>query len=51
MADFFDFGFTAVDEDELEIVKAQIDTTGTIVDELERVQGKLDSLHSAFIPL
>jgi hypothetical protein len=51
MADFFDFGFTAVDEDELEIVKAQIDTTGTIVDELERVQGKLDALYNAFIPL
>lgn len=51
MADFFDFGFTAVDEDELEIVKAQIDTTGTIVDELERVQGKLDALYNAFTPL
>tara|TARA_R110000868_G_scaffold403302_1_gene680450 strand:+ start:987 stop:1271 length:285 start_codon:yes stop_codon:yes gene_type:complete len=44
MADLFDFGFTAVDESELETVQLQKNVASSIED-------KLDSLYNAVIPL
>ena len=49
--DIFDFGFTAVDETELEIVqKAQSDLTD-LNHTAEDAQGKLDKLYNAITPL
>ena len=49
--DIFDFGFTAVDETELEIVqKAQSDLTD-LNHTAEDAQGKLDDLYNSVIPL
>tara|TARA_B110000902_G_scaffold221801_1_gene257593 strand:+ start:457 stop:717 length:261 start_codon:yes stop_codon:yes gene_type:complete len=51
MSDIFDFGFTAVDETELEIVqKAQSDLTD-LNHTAEDAQGKLDDLYNSVIPL
>lgn len=44
MSDMFDFGFTAVDEEELEAVQKS-QTTASSTEE------KLDSLYNAIIPL
>ena len=44
MSDMFDFGFTAVDEDELEAVQ-KVSETETSTEE------KLNSLYNAIIPL
>lgn len=45
--DVFDFGFTAVDEDELEVAKkaAEVETTAT------STQERLDNLYNAVVPL
>jgi len=49
--DYNDFGFTAVDETELEIVqKAQSDLTD-LNHTAEDAQGKLDELYNSVIPL
>jgi hypothetical protein len=51
MSDDFDFGFTAVDENELEAVQQsqkQVEMLGTGV---EVTQEKLDKLYNAVIPL
>ena len=47
MSDIFDFGFTAVDEYELEVAKkvAEVETTAT------STQERLDSLYNAIVPL
>ena len=47
MSDMFDFGFTAVTEDELEVAKAkaEVETTAT------GTQDRLDKLYNAIIPL
>jgi len=51
MTDIFDFGFTAVDETELEAVqqaqKAVTDTSS----EVENLQDKVDQLYNAILPL
>ena len=44
MADFFDFGFTAVDESELETVQVQKNVATSI-------EERLDGLYNAVIPL
>jgi hypothetical protein len=44
MSDMFDFGFTAVDEEELEAVQ-KVQTTASSTEE------KLDNLYNAIIPL
>ena len=56
--DFFDFGFTAVDEDELEAVQQsqlavqQTASTATQLEgEVSRLQDKIDNLYNAVIPL
>ena len=49
--DKFDFGFTAVDEDELEVVQKQsqkLESTSGKADELE---DKLNKLYNAILPL
>jgi|TARA_B110000914_G_scaffold33069_1_gene25866 hypothetical protein len=49
--DIFDFGFTAVDETELEVVqKAHSDLTD-LNHTAEDAQGKLDRLYNAITPL
>lgn len=51
MSDVFDFGFTAVDEEELEVVQsvsAQVEATTT---EVEKLQAKLTGLRNAIEPL
>jgi hypothetical protein len=44
MSDIFDFGFTAVNEDELEVVQKTAETATTTTD-------KLDRLYNAIVPL
>tara|TARA_Y100000385_G_scaffold269521_1_gene307623 strand:+ start:602 stop:868 length:267 start_codon:yes stop_codon:yes gene_type:complete len=49
--DQFDFGFTAVDEDELEAVQkttTKLETTSAKADEVEE---KLNNLYNAILPL
>lgn len=51
MTDVFDFGFTAMNEDELDAVQsvtAQVEATAT---EVEKLQSKLNNLRSAIEPL
>jgi tetrahydromethanopterin S-methyltransferase subunit B len=51
MSEIFDFGFTAVTEDELEKVQeitTQVQQTET---SLTSLQGKVDDLYNAIIPL
>ena len=44
MSDIVDFGFTAVDEDELEAVQTAASAAGT-------VEERLDALYNAIVPL
>ncbi len=51
MSDIFDFGFTAVDESELESVqKAQAEIT-TTSQSAQHVEDKLNKLYNAILPL
>lgn len=47
MAEFFDFGFTAVTEDELEVAK----TASTASETAKTTQDRLDALYNAVVPL
>jgi|TARA_Y100000389_G_scaffold119603_1_gene116767 hypothetical protein len=47
MSDIFDFGFTAVTEDELEVSKQAISSAS----DAESSQTRLDDLYNAIIPL
>ena len=49
--DFFDFGFTAVDEEELEAVQTATKKAEEGVGTAQVVQTKLDKLYNAIIPL
>jgi hypothetical protein len=49
--DMFDFGFTAVDEDELTAVKALRTTADEVASTAEDTQIKLDKLYNAITPL
>ena len=51
MADFFDFGFTAVDEDELDAVKVATTQAKGVDKDLKATQDKIDKLYNAIIPL
>ena len=51
MADDFDFGFTAVDESELEAVKKTQDTANDAEQLATGTQAKLDKLYNAITPL
>ena len=49
--EFFDFGFTAVTEDELDAVRQLQAQTETIQQELETVDNKAKALYDAIMPL
>ena len=49
--DFFDFGFTAVDEDELEVVQKATSQVSEVSSAAESTQEKLDKLYNAIVPL
>jgi hypothetical protein len=49
--DFFDFGFTAVDEDELQSVQDAQKAVGDVAVEAKSTQEKLDKLYNAIVPL
>lgn len=49
--DIFDFGFTAVDENELEVVKKKQETINQLDVGQNVTQDKLDKLYNAIVPL
>ena len=49
--DMFDFGFTAVDESELQAVQDAQKAVGDVSVEARTSQDKLDKLYNAIIPL
>jgi hypothetical protein len=49
--DFFDFGFTAVDETELEAVQKATAEVSQVASTATTTQDKLDKLYNAVIPL
>jgi len=49
--DFFDFGFTAVDESELQAVQDAQKTAGDVEVKATVTQEKLDRLYNAIVPL
>ena len=51
MSDLFDFGFTAVDEQELEAVQKASATATETAQTAEQLQEKLDKLYNAITPL
>lgn len=51
MSDIFDFGFTAVDEDELQVVQQATETLTQVSSNAEAAQEKLDKLYNAVMPL
>lgn len=48
---FFDFGFTAVDESELEAVQKATSQVSEVSSTADAVQAKLDKLYNAVTPL
>ena len=48
---FFDFGFTAVDESELEAVQKATSQVSEVASTADAVQTKLDKLYNAVTPL
>lgn len=51
MDDIFDFGFTAVDEEELSSVQEATDAARVVEQQAQTTQQRLDSLYNAVIPL
>lgn len=51
MSDDFDFGFTAVDENELDAVKQANDTANQMAVGVNATQDKIDRLYNAITPL
>ena len=51
MSDDFDFGFTAVDENELDAVKQANDTANKMAVGVNATQDKIDRLYNAITPL
>ncbi len=49
--DFFDFGFTAVDENELEAVQTATKEVPEAIRKASAANNKLDKLYNAMIPL
>jgi hypothetical protein len=47
----FDFGFTAVDENELEAVQQLAQTATSSSEEVQKLQDKLTKLYAAVVPL
>ena len=51
MSEIFDFGFTAVTEDELSTVKEANETAIALSEQTDSKQNQLDSLFNAIVPL
>jgi len=51
MSDDFDFGFTAVDEHDLDAVKQAKDTAEKMAVGVDATQDKIDKLYNAIVPL
>lgn len=51
MAEFFDFGFTAVNEQELEAVKTATKKAESVSTSASAAKTKLDTLYNAITPL
>ena len=51
MNDIFDFGFTAVDEEELQAVQDAQKAAGDVAVEAKSTQDKIDALYNAIVPL
>ena len=51
MEEDFDFGFTAVDEDELEAVQQLATKSETATNTVNQLEDKLDRLYTAILPL
>lgn len=51
MSDVFDFGFTAVNEEELEAVQNVVSQADAAVSDLEKAEEKLAKLRAAIEPL
>lgn len=51
MSEIFDFGFTAVDEDELEAVQQISSRVEETADEVTKLQNKVSELYNAVVPL
>ena len=51
MEDIFDFGFTAVDEEELSSVQEATTTAAAVATKAAGTQDQLDKLYNAIIPL
>lgn len=51
MSNIFDFGFTAVTEDELEVVQEIHSKAEKNAGDIDRLQDKIDALYHAVIPL
>jgi hypothetical protein len=51
MADLFDFGFTAVDEEELEVVQKAHEQVSQESTAAKTIQERLDGLYNAITPL
>tara|TARA_B100001250_G_C19808014_1_gene794324 strand:- start:1374 stop:1637 length:264 start_codon:yes stop_codon:yes gene_type:complete len=49
--DIFDFGFTAVDETELEAVQTATKKADTVATTADKTKSKLDDLYNAITPL
>lgn len=49
--DIFDFGFTAVDESELEAVQQASTTAQTATQTVEQLETKVNRLYNAILPL
>ena len=51
MSDFFDFGFTAVDETELEAVREAQTVANEVTSSVNELEEKLNKLYNAILPL
>lgn len=51
MNDIFDFGFTAVDENELEAVQKASTTVRSATQTVEQLESKVNELYNAIVPL
>ena len=51
MDKLFDFGFTAVDEDELEVVQKQTQKLQSTSGKVEETEEKLNKLYNSILPL
>jgi len=51
MSEIFDFGFTAVDEDELEAVQKAASVASEVTESATQLEERLNSLYNAIVPL